>query len=121
MNDALGIVTRSLHPTQANNLPLLVGIQPAELRRKGATLSLPRRGMEPGHLLQSALTCPPGANARRLKSRHPFVPAAQLISSSATTTYVRRTGRTTNGRRSGWTTLRGPVLSSPTPAPTLSE
>jgi len=42
-----------------------------------------RRAMEPGHLLHSALTRPSSANARRLKSRHPFVPAAQhLISSS---------------------------------------
>jgi len=58
----------------------LAGIQPAELRRKGATLSLARCAMEPGHLLHSALTCPPSGNARRLKSRHPFVPAAhQLI------------------------------------------
>ena len=38
--------------------------------------------MEPGHLLHSALTCLPGANGRRLKSRHPFVLAAQPISSS---------------------------------------
>ena len=39
--------------------------------------------MEPGHLLHSALTRPPSAVARRLKSRHPFVPAAlQLISFS---------------------------------------
>jgi len=63
--------------------PILAGIQPAELRRKGAALSLARCAMEPGHLFHSALTCPPSANARRLKSRHPFVPAAQqLISSS---------------------------------------
>jgi len=38
--------------------------------------------MEPGHLLHSALTRPSSAVARRLKSRHPFVPAAQLISLS---------------------------------------
>ena len=39
--------------------------------------------MEPGHLLHSALTWPPGANARHLKSRHPLVLATQqLISSS---------------------------------------
>jgi len=38
--------------------------------------------MEPGHLLHSPLTCPPVGNAQHLKSRHPFVPAAQLISSS---------------------------------------
>ena len=35
--------------------------------------------MEFGHLLHSALTCPSSANARRLKSGHPFVPAAQQL------------------------------------------
>jgi len=35
--------------------------------------------MEPGHLLHSALACPSSVNARRLKSRHPRVPAAQHI------------------------------------------
>ena len=35
--------------------------------------------MEPGHLLHSALTRPSSAAARRLKSRHPFVPAAQQL------------------------------------------
>jgi len=76
-------VTGCLHPTPADNLPILAGIQPAELRRRGATtLSLGRRAMEPGHLLHSELTRPSGAAARRLKLRHPFVPAAQLISFS---------------------------------------
>jgi len=32
-----------------------------------------------GHLLHSALTCPSGAAAQHLKSRHPFVPAAQQL------------------------------------------
>jgi len=36
-----------------------------------------------------------------------------------TTSEVRRSGRITDGMRSGWTTLRDSVLSSPTPAPTL--
>jgi len=77
------IVTGCLRPTPAGNLPILAGIEPAELRGNGATLSLARLATEPGHLLHSALTCPPSANARCLKSRHPFVPAAQhLISSS---------------------------------------
>jgi len=35
--------------------------------------------MEPGHLLHSALTRPPSAVARRLKSRHSFVLAAQQL------------------------------------------
>jgi len=69
-------------PTSANSLPILAGIQPAELRRNGATLSLGHRAMEPRHLLQSALTRPSSADAHHLKSRHPFVPAAQLISFS---------------------------------------
>jgi len=38
--------------------------------------------MEPGHLLHSALTCRPSGNAPHHKSRHPFLPSAQLISSS---------------------------------------
>jgi len=71
------IVTGSLFPSPAYNLLILAGIQPAELRRNGAPLSLARRTMEPGHLLHSALTCPSSANARRLKLRHSF-----LISSS---------------------------------------
>jgi len=63
----------------ADNFPILAGIQPAELRRNGATLSPARHAMEPGHLLHSALTRPSNADARRLKSRHPFVPAAQQL------------------------------------------
>jgi len=48
INDALRIVTGCLHPTPADNLPILAGIQPAELSRRGATLSLGRCAMEPG-------------------------------------------------------------------------
>ena len=42
-NDALRIVTGCLRPTPADNLPILAGIQPVELRRNEATLSLARR------------------------------------------------------------------------------
>jgi len=77
INDALRIVTGCLRPTPVDNLPILASIQPAELRHRGATLSLGRRAMEPGHLLHSALTRPSGAAARRLKSRHLFALAAQ--------------------------------------------
>ena len=35
--------------------------------------------MEHGHLLHSVLTRPSGVAAQRLKSRHPFVPAAQQL------------------------------------------
>jgi len=80
IND-LGTVTGCLRPTPADNLPNLADIQPDELRREGARVSLTHRPMEPGHLLHSALTCSSSANARNLKSRHPFVPAAQQLSS----------------------------------------
>jgi len=107
INDALRIVTGRLRPTPADNLPILAGIRPAKLRRRGATLSLGRRAMEPGHLLHSALTRPSSADARRLQSRHPFVPVAhQLISFTDNNNiqYVRRSGRIINGTRSGRTT-----------------
>jgi len=114
-------VTGCLRPTPANNLTILASIQPAGFRLHGATLSLARRAMEPGHLLHSALACPSSADARRLKSRHAFVPAAQqLISSSDNNNiqYVRRNGRTTNEMRSGRTAQEDSAFSSPTPAPT---
>ena len=43
LNDALRIVTGCLRPTPTDHLPVLLGIQPAELRRMGATLSLAHR------------------------------------------------------------------------------
>ena len=75
-------MTGCLRPAPADNLLILAGIQPAELRRNGATLSLARRAMESGHLLHTALTFPPSANARRLKSRHSFVLATQPLNNS---------------------------------------
>ena len=83
INDTLQIVTGCVHPTLADNIPVLADIQPAELRRNGAALFQARRAMEFRHLLHSVLTCPLSVDARRLKSKHPFVPVAQqLISSS---------------------------------------
>ena len=74
---------------QRTTLFILAGIQPDELRRNGATLSLARLAMEPGHLLHSALTRPASANARHLKSRHPFVLAAQQPISSSDNNDIR--------------------------------
>ena len=55
-NDALRIVTGCLRPTPTDYLPVLAGIQPAELRRLGATLSLAYRGsLDPGHILYELL------------------------------------------------------------------
>jgi len=82
-------------PILADSLPIFAGIKPAKLRWNGDTLSPARRAMEPGQLLHSALTrvqmhgvqmhgaCPSRADARRLKSRHPFAPPAQQLSRSS--------------------------------------
>ena len=52
LNDALRIVTGCLRPTPTDHLPVLSGIQPAELRRMGETLSLAYRGsLDPDHIL----------------------------------------------------------------------
>jgi len=45
--------------------------------------------MKPGHLLHSALTRPSGAAARCLKSRHPFVTAAQQLISTSDNNNIR--------------------------------
>ena len=109
-------------PTPADNSPILAGIQLAELRRLGSTQSLTRRAMELRHLLHSTLTRPSSANARRLKSRHPFLPSHNNSSVHLTiTTYVRRIGRITNEMQSGPTTPQDSEFSSPTLAPTLPE
>ena len=68
---------------------ILAGIQLVGLRLKVATLSLARRAVEPGHLRLSALTCPSSADARRLKSWHPFVPASQRLISSCDNNNIR--------------------------------
>ena len=44
LNDALRIITGCLRPTPTDHLPVLSGIQPAELHWLGATLSLAYRG-----------------------------------------------------------------------------
>ena len=74
------IVTGCLRPTPTDYLPVLAGIQPAELRRLGATLSLAYRGsLDPGHILHELLAGSPDGYRERLKSRRPFVPAARKL------------------------------------------
>ena len=56
LNDALRIVTGCLRHTPTDHLLILLGIQPAELRRLGATLSLAHRGsLDPYHILYGLL------------------------------------------------------------------
>ena len=75
----------TFQPSQASNLLSFVAV-------------------EPGHLLHSALARPSSADARRLKSRHPFVSLTQhLISSSDNNNISAAQGWIINGMRSGRT------------------
>ena len=80
LNDALRIVTGCLRPTPTDHLPVLSCIQPAELLRMGATLSLAYRGsLDPDHILHGLLSGSSDTRQVRLRSRRPFVPAARNI------------------------------------------
>ena len=77
LNDTLHIITGCLRPTPTDYLPILAGIQPAELRQLGATLSLAYRGsLDPDHILYELFDGSPDGHRERLKSRRPFGPAA---------------------------------------------
>ena len=70
------IVTGCLRPTPTEDLPVLAGIQPAELRRLGATLSLGYRAIrDRDHVQHGQLVEHQDAHLGRLRSRPPFVPA----------------------------------------------
>ena len=80
LNDALRIVTVCLRPTPTDQLPVLSGIQPAELRRMGATLSLAHRGsLDPDHILHGLLSGSSDTRQVRLRSKPPFVPDARNL------------------------------------------
>ena len=80
LNDALRIVTGCLRPTPTDHLPILSGIQPAELRRMGATLFLAYRGsLDPDHILHGLLSGSSDTGQVRLRSRRPFVPGARNL------------------------------------------
>ena len=80
LNDALRIVTGCLRLTPTDHLPILSGIQPAEPRRMGATLSLAYRGsLDPDHILHGLLSGSSDTCQVRLRSRCPFVPGAQNL------------------------------------------
>ena len=74
--DALRLLTGCLRPAPTDNLFVLSGITPTELRRKRAALSLACRAQESGYLHHDQLTPHPYEGHRQLKPRHPFVPAA---------------------------------------------
>ena len=72
INNALRIVTGCLRPTPTDNLFILSGIQPTELRCQKAIQSLARRAQEPKHLLHESYCL----GHLQLKLRHLFVPTA---------------------------------------------
>ena len=80
LNDSLCIVTGCLRPTPTDLLPVLSGIQPAELRRMRATLSLDHHGsLDPDHILYGLLSGSSDTRQVRLRSKRPFVPGAQNL------------------------------------------
>ena len=80
LNNALRIVTGCLRPTPTDHLPVLSGIQPAQIRRLGATRFLAHRGsLDPDHILYGLLTESSDTHQVRLRFRSPFVPAARNL------------------------------------------
>ena len=80
LNDALRIVTGCLCPTPTDHLLVLSGIQSAEFRRLGATLSLAHHGsLDPDHILYGLLSGSSDTRQVRLRTRRPFVPAARNL------------------------------------------
>ena len=74
--DALRIMTGCLRPTLTDNFFVLARIQPIQLRRQTAILSLAFHPQEPEHLLHKRLVFLSCGYLRQLKSRHPCVLAA---------------------------------------------
>ena len=111
INDALRFVTGCLRPAPEDNLPILAGIQPAEIRRSGATylldavpwsLDICFTQRSPVHrvLLHSASN----------RETHLYLPQSNSSASLTTITYVRRSGRIINGTWSGRTTPQDSAL-----------
>ena len=99
LNDALRIVTGCLRPTPMDHLPVLSGIQPAELRRMGATLSLAYSGsLDPDHILYGLLSGSSDTRQVRLRSRRPFVPAALNLLDNLARFYIRASEWTNHKR-----------------------
>ena len=121
LNDALRIVTGCLRPTPTDHLPVLSGIQPAELRRMGATLSLAYRGsLDPDHILYGLLSGSSDTRQVRLRSRRPFVPGARNLLDNLARLGMRASKWTNHQwNRSTVKMLPGSVLLCPGPVPGL--
>ena len=80
LNNALRILTGCLRPSPTDHLLVLSGIQPAELRRLGATFFLAHCGsLNPDHILYGILSGSSATGQVRLRSRRPLVPTARNL------------------------------------------
>ena len=110
LNDALRIVTGCMRPTPTDHLPILSGIQPADLRRLGATLSMAKRDtLDPDHILQDQLAGSSDLPQERLISRHQFVHAVRKLLNDLFKLGIRAV-QWTNYRWSAEYSERTPVL-----------
>ena len=121
LNDALRIVTGCLRPTPTDHLPVLSGIQPAELRRLGATLSLAYRGsLDPDHILHGLLSGSSDNRQVRLRSRRPFVPDAWNLLDNLARLGIRASEWTNHKWKTDYCeNAPGSVLLCPRPVPGL--
>ena len=84
LNGTLCIVIKCLHLTPTDNPSILDGIQPAGLCHLGPTLFFANCSiLDPDNILHDHLVRPMDAQQERLKSRCPFVPAAQKLLNNA--------------------------------------
>ena len=127
LNDALRIVTGCLRPTPTDQLPVLSGIQPAEFRRMGATLSLAYRGsLDPDHILYGLLSGSSDTCQMRLRFRRPLVPAAWNLLDNLARLAIRFSEWTTHKWKAGYCEVinvhfccSSSVLLCPRPVPGL--
>ena len=80
INCSLRIIIECLQTTPVEQLPVLAGIPPAELRRRAAGLALARLVMDPDHLLHHTITR--DETQPRLKSRGPFATSGKDLLST---------------------------------------
>ena len=121
LNDALRIVTGCLRLTPTDHLPVLSGIQPAELRRLGATLSLAHRGsLDPDHILHGLLSGSSDTRQVRLRSRRPSLAAARNLLENLARLDIRASEWTNHKWNAEYfKMLPGSVLLFPGPVPGL--
>ena len=80
LNNVLRIVTKCLLPTLTNYLFIRSGIELVKLRWLDATLSLAYCGsLDANRMLHGLTNGSSDARQERLRSRFPFVPAAQKL------------------------------------------